>query len=1294
MAPRQRSRRAPRSSATSAAAGAELGAAAAGTTFAVSSAAAAAATASVYGKLATLPEAPDVLAKLIALRILLVHRRIWRRRQEILREQIGRRNVTADALTRALAREERFERAFRRRSDERLQTAVRLALEAPDPSTRAVALDQAIRREQEFAEMRGHQQTRRVLASIHAEQTREISPSGALWVYGRTENHCVLCAFLAGRFWPWPVLDQLEQPLHYGCDCGLVSLGEGLSSAMMTLADVVPADRAAELAGPTIRQHQAAQAELERRVSEELSVRAQLAAAGADPNLLASLPLAVELPETEELEERQIWIKPYTRPGVTGTVAGYWRVVGALEDLANPRNPITQVSLPDGSSIRADTSRATPDDSFIIEHPDKPARRVIGTGTVAREFGATPGAEPRPGPDDTRQDVAKRDVLHDAQETFEERARGAVERFRGEPDAETQDVYGIREEEKGEGWLVTDRDRANFHTDYAEATQAGVLPPEDRRPRAVLILGGGATGKGTLRESGLIEELPDADDYALNDPDEAKVLTPEFQLMAGHDVPQEERWEGASARVHEQSGHMNDLSVALSRENGVDFAYDKVGGSGNFFRFADELLEADTHDVSIHVSTAPIDAAIARAVKRGKRSGRHVNEQAMREAHARVSRTWEQLTELGVPVTFWDNTEQGQPHTKIAEISPEGELTVHEPELWEAFKAKKDDDKVPEAEEGGARPTEPQEGEAAEVPAADFHAAIAPAIASKYGPFLSDYSVEEYGEMQTFLAHDGKVGGAIKTADDGTKEIVSLFNNGGPRGSGSEMAQQLIDNGATRLDNIGDKLRTTYERLGFHVTEEIPWDDQYAPANWDYEEFGRPPVYVMELGQPEAGKVLTSPEQKETPVETPTAAPAGAESDIGAPIVAPGDTPIPEGHVRLYHYTDAPIETIRQEGLDISKARGEEYGEPNLVWASAAVPNEDIKNFVEFSIPADDPRLQSGVGGPIKGQEKEWMESNYASARNVGLGGSVEPDEILAYHEPWMAGYRYLADEPTRSRVVAGEYDSFLTDDEANGRYRKAILRIKAEAAAGGAPAAPEARAPAAPEPTPAEPELPPLPESFQAAEPAEFPQGTIQHAFDDHDGHLILTDPDYDPEDEVTDPEDHWTPFEEWIYDVDPDDYLGYQDEVFNDDFWAGVGGPGSVTLYHGTTPANVEGIEAEGLKSSNLTRGITNRSTGPAVFASRDSSFAREYADTDEGGVLVEIDVGAMKADGLTPFVHGEEPVMESSSRESLAHGLGRDDFYDESSDFDGLSPETVVIREDIPAKYLKIIQLGAEE
>lgn len=153
---------------------------------------------------------------------------------------------------------------------------------------------------------------------------------------------------------------------------------------------------------------------------------------------------------------------------------------------------------------------------------------------------------------------------------------------------------------------------------------------------------------------------------------------------------------------------------------------------------------------------------------------------------------------------------------------------------------------------------------------------------------------------------------------------------------------------------------------------------------------------------------------------------------------APGTIPAPPGSVRLYHYTGAPEGTLEREGIDISKAKGETYGEPNYVWASTQKPDPYTKRFAEFFMPHDDPRWDIGKYTPgmkYQNANGEWEDSPEAWAHhltshgsNVTFYGSIRPEEIAAVHEPWHSNYRYMKEgnmSPEELSWIADQRDQF-----------------------------------------------------------------------------------------------------------------------------------------------------------------------------------------------------------------------------------------------------------------------------
>jgi tRNA nucleotidyltransferase/poly(A) polymerase len=152
----------------------------------------------------------------------------------------------------------------------------------------------------------------------------------------------------------------------------------------------------------------------------------------------------------------------------------------------------------------------------------------------------------------------------------------------------------------------------------------------------------------------------------------------------------------------------------------------------------------------------------------------------------------------------------------------------------------------------------------------------------------------------------------------------------------------------------------------------------------------------------------------------------------------PGSTPIPDGHVRLWHYTEGDPEAVRQQGLLMNRAKGENYGEPNQIWASARPPEFMTHNVVEFHVPVNDPRWNFGKYEPyINYGEGYQMPQDYGRylhdrGAHVTFLGDIRPDEIVAVHEPWHHHYHYLMSHHGDPSGDPSQFD-FLKDDRHYG---------------------------------------------------------------------------------------------------------------------------------------------------------------------------------------------------------------------------------------------------------------------
>lgn len=253
----------------------------------------------VAGKGAQAAIAGTTVSAILAMLLL-----IARRRRKIITQTLTAEYPGAD-LSAALAEEDRRELVFRKLAEQRVRAGIKLAMAAKDPSARAAALQANLNREQRYAEMRTAASGDRVLAAAELQQLRTLSPQGAYWSLGNRKEHTPDCIAMAGKFWPWVVLDEVHPLLHVGCGCFLRSYGESISQGLMSGGDV-PSDAKALNLAATVIQHvreEAAEArrkyghlaELEDAALNELTARVALVERGADANFLAVAPLSADL---------------------------------------------------------------------------------------------------------------------------------------------------------------------------------------------------------------------------------------------------------------------------------------------------------------------------------------------------------------------------------------------------------------------------------------------------------------------------------------------------------------------------------------------------------------------------------------------------------------------------------------------------------------------------------------------------------------------------------------------------------------------------------------------------------------------------------------------------------------------------------------------------------------------------------------------------------------------------------------------------------------------------------------
>lgn len=125
---------------------------------------------------------------------------------------------------------------------------------------------------------------------------------------------------------------------------------------------------------------------------------------------------------------------------------------------------------------------------------------------------------------------------------------------------------------------------------------------------------------------------------------------------------------------------------------------------------------------------------------------------------------------------------------------------------------------------------------------ADYKAFNAAVSESARPGFLTPHTEAELKNGQAFLSEDGKTGFFLLPEGD----LQNVFRNeGGVKGSGSMAVASAVQQGARTLDAFDGYLPGLYEQNGFRAVGRMAWNDEFAPAGWDYTTYGRPDVVFM-----------------------------------------------------------------------------------------------------------------------------------------------------------------------------------------------------------------------------------------------------------------------------------------------------------------------------------------------------------------------------------------------------------------------------------------------------------------
>jgi hypothetical protein len=143
-----------------------------------------------------------------------------------LENELKRRypNLDPAVIREAVEREMRFEQAFQRKALARTERDLHAAGQLPTKQARNQRSVEILNRERHYAKLREKALLDRATAHCENAIVKEKSPDGAIWMLGNRKNHTAGCLALAGKAWPWEVLDTIPPPIHTGCGCWLKPL--------------------------------------------------------------------------------------------------------------------------------------------------------------------------------------------------------------------------------------------------------------------------------------------------------------------------------------------------------------------------------------------------------------------------------------------------------------------------------------------------------------------------------------------------------------------------------------------------------------------------------------------------------------------------------------------------------------------------------------------------------------------------------------------------------------------------------------------------------------------------------------------------------------------------------------------------------------------------------------------------------------------------------------------------------------------------------------------------------------
>jgi predicted ABC-type ATPase len=211
------------------------------------------------------------------------------------------------------------------------------------------------------------------------------------------------------------------------------------------------------------------------------------------------------------------------------------------------------------------------------------------------------------------------------------------------------------------------RERHQLHKDIVKkviAQSERAKPGE--KPVAILMGGGSASGKSTMREA-VIEPMLKQQGIKAGtvDTDEIKKEIPEFNSLV------KTKPEEAASLVHNESADVGALMLDTLIDQKRHFIYDGTAKNPKRYESLVKRLKDAGYEVHLYVADVPLEVAKERSDARAKATGRTVPHSIIESSHRGVPKTVEHIKDMVDSYQVYDNTDKLQLIASNDHIDPE-----------------------------------------------------------------------------------------------------------------------------------------------------------------------------------------------------------------------------------------------------------------------------------------------------------------------------------------------------------------------------------------------------------------------------------------------------------------------------------------------------------------------------------------------------------------------------------------------------------------------------------------------